>query len=76
LVYYDTDGDGRFDLVLFAPKASAVPTQAFRVVKKEGADAQGERILFGLKFVVFGLGTQKPGERRSGFARRRGDGVP
>jgi S1-C subfamily serine protease len=39
-VYYDTDADGHFDLVLFAPKAHAAPTQAFRVVKKDGKSGE------------------------------------
>ncbi|HQY61322.1 MAG TPA: serine protease [Polyangiaceae bacterium] len=36
-VYYDTDNDGRYDLVLFLPKSDQEPTQAFRVVKRESA---------------------------------------
>lgn len=39
-VYYDTDGDGRFDLVLFAPKAAQDPTQAFRVKAAVGPDGK------------------------------------
>lgn len=39
-VYYDTDGDGRFDLVLYAPKAAQDPTQAFRVKAGAGPDAK------------------------------------
>lgn len=39
-IYYDTDNDGRFDLVLFAPKAGQEPTQAFRVKKLEGPTAK------------------------------------
>ncbi len=35
-VYYDTDGDGKFDLVLYAPKSNQDPTQAFRVKKGPG----------------------------------------
>ena len=35
-IYYDTDGDGRFDLVLFIPRTGQEPTQAYRVVKREG----------------------------------------
>ncbi len=34
-VYYDTDGDGAFDLVLFVPKSGQDPTQAFRLTKKD-----------------------------------------
>jgi serine protease Do len=30
-VYYDTDGDGRFDLVLFSTKAGQDPVQAYRL---------------------------------------------
>ena len=36
-VYYDTDNDGRYDLVLFVPKTGEDPVQAFRVVKRESA---------------------------------------
>ncbi len=32
-VYYDTDGDNKFDLVLFAPTAGENPTQAYRLTK-------------------------------------------
>jgi len=35
-VYYDTDGDNQFDLVLFVPSNSQVASQAYRV-KKEGS---------------------------------------
>ncbi len=38
-VYYDTDNDGRFDLVLFTPKPSQNPVQAFRVKYGEGPAA-------------------------------------
>ncbi len=32
-IYYDTDADGAFDLVLFVPVAGEDPTQAFRIAK-------------------------------------------
>jgi S1-C subfamily serine protease len=32
-IYYDTDGDNKFDLVLFAPTAGENPTQAYRLTK-------------------------------------------
>jgi hypothetical protein len=38
-IYYDTDGDKKFDLVLFVPKSGQDPTQAFRVVKKASGAA-------------------------------------
>ena len=34
-IYYDTDGDKKFDLVLFVPTSGKEPTQAYRVVKSE-----------------------------------------
>lgn len=36
-IYYDTDGDNKFDLVLFAAESGKPPTQAYRVVKSATA---------------------------------------
>ena len=38
-VYYDTDNDGKYDLVLFLPPDAKAPTQAYRVVKKDAGFA-------------------------------------
>jgi len=36
LIYYDTDGDNRFDLVLFVASSGNMPVQAYRLVKPAG----------------------------------------
>ena len=36
-VYYDTDGDNKFDLVLYVPKSGEEPTQAWKLGKGETA---------------------------------------
>mgnify|MGYP000846981907 CR=1 FL=1 len=36
-VYYDSDNDGKFDLVLFAPASGQDPTQAYRLTKNATA---------------------------------------
>jgi hypothetical protein len=36
-IYYDTDGDNKFDLVLFVASSGADPTQAFRLTKSTTA---------------------------------------
>lgn len=36
-VYYDTDGDKKFDLVLFVPAQARIPSQAYRLVKSASA---------------------------------------
>ena len=36
-VYYDTDGDNKFDLVLYVPKSGEEPTQAWKIGKGETA---------------------------------------
>jgi S1-C subfamily serine protease len=42
--YYDTDGDGQFDLALFSPKSGQDPVQAFRLkADKEGGAVKLER---------------------------------
>jgi S1-C subfamily serine protease len=38
-IYYDTDGDDRFDLVLFVPTPGENPTQAYRLTKGASAAA-------------------------------------
>jgi hypothetical protein len=39
-VYYDTDGDGLFDLVLFSTKGGSDPVQAYRI-KRPGPKESG-----------------------------------